>query len=464
MSALLHDLELAEMAALIRSREVSPVTATRAILDRIAALDGGLRSYVQVTAEAALAAAGRAAAEHAAGTYRGPLHGVPVAVKDLFWTKGVPTAAGTVIHRDFRPPEDATAVRRLKEAGAVILGKLRLTEGAYSDHHPSMPPPRNPWHADYWTGISSSGAGVATAAGLCFGALASDTGGSIRWPSAANNLTGLKPSWGRVSRHGVFPLAPTLDHVGPMARSAADAAILLGAIAGRDERDPTARLAPVPDYLAAGEEARGLRIGIDAGWNRDVDRDVDAVMREAIETFRRLGATIVEVAFPDATQAIVDWAPACAVEAAVAHAATYPAQRDEYGPVLAAVIERGRGLAASEHHEILLRRLEFRGRVDALFERIDLLLTPVQPFSPPSLATIRTLGEQPALIAKLQRYTCPFDMSGHPTITLPGGFSAAGLPIGFQLVAGDLGEATLIRAGRAFQHATVFHRRRPPPG
>jgi amidase len=184
-----------------------------------------------------------------------PPHGVTVAVKDLCWTKDYPTAAGMVVHQDYRPHADATVVRRLKGAGAVLLGKLQLTEGAYSDHHPSATPPTNPWNGDYWPGISSSGPGVATAAGRCYGAIASDTGGSIRWPSAANGVTGLKPTRGRVSRYGVFELAATLDHVGPIARSAADAAAILTVIAGSDPNDPTALLDPVPDYMAVVEKA-----------------------------------------------------------------------------------------------------------------------------------------------------------------------------------------------------------------
>ena len=192
----LHYLELTELAACIKARKISPLEVARAQLDRIAALDGELGSYAHVMADTAMAQAETAQAEIAAGQYRGPLHGVPIALKDLFWTKDFPTAAGTAVHRNFRPDEDATVVRRLKEAGAVMLGKLQLTEGAYSDHHPSVMPPKNPWNADYWPGISSSGPAVATAAGLCYGSLASDTGGSIRWPCAANGLTGLKPSWG----------------------------------------------------------------------------------------------------------------------------------------------------------------------------------------------------------------------------------------------------------------------------
>ena len=459
----LHYLELTELAAAIKAREISPLEVARAQLDRIAALDRELGSYVHVMADAAMARAEIAQAEIAAGRYRGPLHGVPIALKDLFWTKDIPTAAGTAVHRDFRPDHDATVVRRLNEASAVVLGKLQLTEGAYSDHHPSVTPPKNPWNADYWPGISSSGAAVATAAGFCYGALASDTGGSIRWPCAANGLTGLKPGWGRVSRYGVFELAATLDHVGTIARSAADAGAILGVIAGRDPNDSTAVLDPVPDYLAAVEQGvQGVRIGVDATWNSDgVDVATQRVLGEAVDGLRTLGAEIVDVVFPDVKQTVADWVQNCAVEAAVAHEATYPARKDEYGPVLASVIETGRALSGLDYQKILLRRLELRGRVAALFEAIDLLLVPVHPFPPLTLTTIRTLGEQPDLIAGLQRYTCPFDMTGHPTITLPGGFSAAGLPIGFQLVAANLDEATLVRAGAAFQRVTSWHRRHP---
>jgi amidase len=459
----LHNLELMELASRIKAGDVSPVTVTRAQLDRIATLDGALASYALVMTDSAMAQAAEAEAEIAAGQYRGPLHGVPIAVKDLFWTKGVPTAAGMAIHKDFRPAEDATVVRRLRDAGAVLLGKLQMTEGAYSDYHPSVAPPKNPWDAAYWPGISSSGPGVATAAGLCFGALGSDTGGSIRWPCAANGVTGLKPTWGRVSRHGAFELAATLDHVGPMARSAGDAAALLAAIAGGDPNDPTALLDPVPDYLTAvGQGVRGLRIGVDPAWNSDdVDATIQAMLSDAVEAFRALGAEIVEVRFPEVTQTIADWVPNCAVEAAVAHRATYPARKAEYGPVLASVLEAGRVLSGVDYQKVLLRRLALRGHVAALFSGIDLLLIPVHPFAPLTLAMIQTLGEQPELIAKLSRYTFPFDMTGSPTITLPGGFSEAELPIAFQLVAGDLCEATLIRAGAAFQAVTTWHRRHP---
>ncbi|WP_048645903.1 amidase [Nitratireductor soli] len=459
----LHYRELTEVAALIRARDISSLDVTRAQLERIASLDSTLHSYTLVMTDAALAQAEAADVDIAEGRCHGPLHGVPIAVKDLCRIKGFATGAGMAFHRDGVATEDATIVRRLKEAGAVLLGKLQLSEGAYSDHHPSATPPRNPWNGDYWTGISSSGSGVATAAGLCYGAIASDTGGSIRWPSAANGLTGLKPTWGRVSRHGVCELAASLDHVGVMTRSAKDAGAMLGVIAGSDPGDPTALRDPVPNYLMSIKGgARGLRIGIDVAWNSDgVDPATHAVLDGALATFRELGAEIVEVTFPDVAQTVADWTTNCAVEAAVAHKSTYPAQKEHYGSVLASVIEAGHAVSGTQYQEILLRRMVFRGHVEALFGSIDLLLTPVQPFATPTLETIRTLGEQPELIAMLQRYTCPFDMSGHPTITLPGGFTSGCMPIGFQLAAAHLGETSLLRAGAAFQSVSNWHRHHP---
>lgn len=462
-NAALHYLELAQVASLIRQREISSRELTTLQLERIAALDGKLHCYEQVTADSALAQADAADAAMAAGRPCGPLHGVPIAVKDLCQVAGLPTGAGMALPDPQRAADDATVVQRLKQAGCVLLGTLQLTEGAYSDHHPSITAPRNPWNAAYWSGISSSGSAVATAAGLCYGSLASDTGGSIRWPAAANGLTGMKPTWGRVSRHGVFPLAPSLDHVGTLTRSAVDAAILLAAIAGADARDPSTLLHPVPDYAAAlGGDLRGLRIGVDPAWNSaDVDAATQAVLAETVKALGELGAELVETAFPDVTQAVADWVANCAVEAAVAHQTRYAAHQACYGKVLTSVIEAGQALSGMDYQQILLRRMAFRGRVEALFGHIDLLLTPVQPFAPLTLAKVATLGEQPDLIAMLQRYTVPFDMSGHPTLTLPGGWTREGMPIGFQLVAAHLGEATLLCAGAAYQAITDWHRRHP---
>jgi len=457
----LHYLELTVLADLLRRREVTSVEVTRAQLERIGCLDTRLRSYACVTSEQALAAAEEADDEIAAGHCRGPLHGVPIGVKDLFWTQGVPTAAGGVIHRDFIPEQDATAVARLRQAGAILLGKLQMTEGAYSDHHPSIAPPVNPWNAAYWAGVSSSGAGVATAAGLCYGALASDTGGSIRWPCGATGLTGIKPAWGRVSRYGVFEFAASLDHVGSIARSAADAAAILAVIAGPDDRDPTTLAEPLPSYVAWPDSGlRGLRIGIDERWNsEDVDSVVAGVVAEAEQVFRELGVERVPVRAPEVTRAIADWTPACALEAAVAHQGTYPSRKSEYGATLASHLQAGRNLSAFNYQGIRLRRMALRGRFEHLFQTIDALLIPVQPCAPLSLHDISTLRARPDLLLKLQRYTVPFDLTGHPTVTLPGGLSERGLPIGLQLAGRD--ESTLIRAAVEFQRTTPWHRRHP---
>jgi amidase len=460
----LHYSELVEIGRLIQKRELSSVAATQSQLNRIAQLDGQLKSYAYVMATSALQQAKAADLEIAAGKARGPLHGVPIAVKDLCWTKDAPTAAGMKIYRDNRPKEDATVVIKLKEAGAVVLGKLQLTEGAYADHHPEVDPPKNPWDARLWPGASSSGSGVATAAGLCYGSLGSDTGGSIRFPSAANSVTGLKPTWGRVSRYGVFELAATLDHIGPMARSAVDCGAMLGAIAGADPNDPTAVLEPVPDYLAGlSGSLKGIRIGVDPRWTSEgVDADASRIFQDALRVAADLGATIHEIAFPDATNMITDWFPLCGVETAVAHEATYPARKSDYGPGLAGLIELGLQQSGTDYQKIVLRREAFRGSVRALFEKVDLLAVPAQTFAAPTLAKMATLGENPELIAGLLRFSCPFDMTGSPSITLPGGFAESGGPVAFQFIGRHFDEAGLVAAGDAYQRVTGWHRRHPP--
>ena len=460
----LHYSELVEVGRRIQKRDLSSVQATQAQLDRIASLDGRLKSYAHVMAASALEQAHAADKEIAGGKVKGALHGVPIAVKDLCWTKDAPTAAGMTIHRDNRPGEDATVVTRLRAAGAVILGKLQLTEGAYADHHPDIDPPKNPWGATLWPGASSSGSGVATAAGLCYGSLGSDTGGSIRFPSAANSVTGLKPTWGRVSRHGVFELAATLDHIGPMARSAVDCGAILGAIAGADPKDPTAVPEPVPNYLEnLTGSLRGTRIGVDRRWTSDgVDAASAKVFQDALRVAADLGAEIHEIAFPDSTAMVTDWFPLCGVETAVAHEATYPSRKSEYGPGLAGLIELGLQQSGTDYQKIVLRREAFRGRVRALFEKINLLAVPAQTFAAPSIEKMATLGENPDLIAGLLRFSCPFDMTGSPSITLPGGFTESGGPVAFQFVGRHFDEAGLVAAGDAFQRVTDWHRRHPP--
>jgi amidase len=459
----LHYLSLVEVARRLKARELSSVETTQAILDRIDALDPKLKAYATVTRERALADAGARDAETAAGRSRGPLHGVPIAVKDLCNTEGVPTAAGMAIHRANVPTRDATVVARLKAAGAVILGKLQMTEGAFGAHHPSIPAPLNPWNATYWTGSSSSGSGAATAAGLCFASLGSDTGGSIRFPSTMNGLSGLKPTWGRVSRAGVFALADSLDHIGPMTRSALDCAIMLGVVAGADPDDPTAVPLPVPDYAAAiGAGVRGRRLGVAANMS-DLDADSLTALDSAVNALRAAGAEIVDVVLPvDFDQGARDWAALCAVETALAHEGTYPARAAEYGPVLASLIDQGRQLSGLEIARLQVRRAALTGALNTLLASVDLLLVPVMGRAVWSLETLAAAGRDPESVAERLRYTAPFDLSGHPTLTLPGGITGDGVPTGFQIVGRAFDEAAILSAGHAYQQATEWHLKRPP--
>lgn len=442
-------------------RDFSAVELTRALLGRIEALEPRLHAFALLTPEAALAAAADADAALARGASAGPLHGIPVGVKDLCDTAGIVTAAGMAIRAGHVPATDATVVARLKAAGAVILGKLKTTEGAFSLHHPAVVPPLNPWDASLWTGVSSSGSGVAVAAGLCFAAIGSDTLGSIRFPSAMNGVSGLKPTWGRVSRAGVFPLAQSMDHIGPIARSAADAALMLGAIAGADAADPTTLCGPVPDYtagIAAG--VRGLRVGIDRGW---IESGTDAaswgVVQAACGLLAGLGARLVDVVLPDTDRVVEDAITQCAVETALAHAETFPARAAEYGPALAGLIGIGRGIDGMTLAAAGIRRAEFRGRIEALFETIDVLLMPAMHLAAPTLAQLDAGAEG---MPRVLRFTTPFNLSGNPSLTLPGGQTAEGFPIGFQIVGRHGEEATVLRAGHAFQQACGWHLRHPP--
>lgn len=455
---------ITELAAAYRARTLSPVEVTQAMLDRIDRLDPALHSYLTLTPEIALAQARQAEAEIGRGQWRGPMHGVPIGIKDLCNTAGVRTTWGTTLLADNVPTENATVVRQLFDAGAVMLGKLHMTEGAYSVHHPSLAPPVNPWHAEHWPGASSSGSGVATAAGLCYGAIGTDTGGSIRFPSGANGITGLKPTWGRVSRQGVLALADSLDHLGPMTRSAADAGAMLVAMAGIDPLDPTTLEAPVPDYLAGLDGGiRGLRVGIDPAFIDAVcDADTLKMLAGVRQVLVDLGASVVELTMPATTTAMyVDWARLCGVETAIAHEASYPSRAADYGPVLAGLIDLGRGVGGIELMKIEHARLQFKGALRKLFTTVDLLLVPVHPFGNPSAAQLDAIFKTPNGINDVLRYTAPFNMSGSPTITLPGGGTAAGMPIGFQFVGRHLDEALLVRSGHAYQQATDWHQRHP---
>jgi len=300
----LHYNSLRDVARRIQSKEISPIELTTRMLDRIAAVDPKLKSYATVMREQALEAAKHAEEEIQRGMYRGPLHGMPIAVKDLCYTKGARTMAGTSIYANFIPDHDAAVVTKLSQAGAVLLGKLNLTEGAMAGYNPARDIPVNPWREDVWAGVSSSGSGVATAAGLCYGSIGTDTGGSIRYPSAANGIVGLKPTYGRVSRYGVFPLAESLDHVGPMVRRAGDAAVMFEAIAGFDSNDPTSLRDPVPHMLDELDRGvRGLRIGFDRRFATEgIHPEQSAAIQAAIDSLRQLGAQIVDVQMPNVTE------------------------------------------------------------------------------------------------------------------------------------------------------------------
>ncbi|MBS0521617.1 MAG: amidase [Proteobacteria bacterium] len=462
MPADLHYLSLHEVARRLRGRSLSSLEVTRALLDRIDALDPGLKSYAVVMAEQALADSAERDAEAAAGRWRGPLHGVPVAVKDLCNTAGVATAAGMAIHRHNIPARDATVVARLKAAGAVLLGKLQMTEGAFGAHHPSIPAPLNPWNAAYWTGASSSGSGAATAAGLCYGALGSDTGGSIRFPSTMNGLSGLKPTWGRVSRAGIFPLAESLDHIGPMTRCALDCAVMLGVIAGSDPDDPTAVPGAVPDYAAAAVTGvAGKRIGLPVKLV-DLDQDSERALVGAVTVLRKAGADVVDVALPAGfEQASRDWLGLCGAETALAHEATYPSRAAEYGPVLAGLIDLGRAMSAVELARLQARRAAVTGGLNHLLASVDLLLVPVMGTAAWSLDRLAATGRDPEAVAARLRYTAPFDLSGHPTLTLPGGMTHDGVPTGFQIVGRAFDESGILAAGHAFQQRTDWHLKHP---
>jgi amidase len=462
----LHYAGLAEVARLIETRKVSPVEVTRQILDRIAAMDGALHSYVTVTAAQALSSAREAEAEIRSGRYRGPLHGIPIGVKDLCYTRGVRTMGGTKVLADFVPAFDATVVARLREAGAVTLGKLTLCEGAMGPYHPELAVPVNPWDAGRWSGVSSSGSGVATAAGLCFASIGTDTGGSIRYPSAANGCVGLKPTYGRVSRYGVLALAESLDHVGPMARTVEDTAIMFDAMAGYDPNDPTSRSEPVQFVRPELERGiKGLRIGFDRKYSSDgVEPDVRRALDAVLQQLSALGADIVDVTMPDVAPVAAAWWDLATADAAAFHAATFPSRAGEYGPGFRAVLEYGVGVSGVAYANAAKVRAELTGRLNRMLATVDLMVCPsmsnaarpklADPFAPDT-------DESWATLVLNDVHTKPFNFSGSPTLSVPCGFSADGLPLSVQFVGRSLSESVICRAGYAYEQATRWHTMHP---
>lgn len=466
MTEELHYRTLTELASLIESQAVSPVEVTEALLERIEAIDGRLKAYATVMADHALGQARVAEGEILAGTYRGPLHGVPVAVKDLCFTSGVRTMGGSAVYADHVPDFDATVVRRFNDAGAVMLGKLNLTEGAMAGYNPKFQVPENPWQAGHWPGASSSGSGAATAAGLAFATLGSDTGGSIRHPAAVCGTVGLKPTWGRVSRYGVLALAESLDHVGPLTRSSADAGIVLQAIAGLDPNDPTSLPDPVPDMLAGiGKGVKGVRIGWDDVYaTEDMAPDFAHAVAEGVRVMERLGAEIIPVKMPARLREyLAAWPVLCASEALAAHRAHFPSRVDEYGPWFREWLERGASYTAADYAEAHMLRAACVGELRLTMQGVDLLACPSTAQAAYPMTAEQAYGPIPPDRDPWQsRFTVPSDLAGLPTIALPCGLSETGLPLSLQFVGHPLSEPLLIQAGSAYEGTTEWHTLHPP--
>lgn len=452
---------LVSTAREIQNGALSPVDLTQQMLKRIEVLDSIHHSYVVVFADEALAQAKRAETGIRSGAYLGPLHGIPVAVKDLCYTPGTPTTCGAQMMADWIPDAEATVVTKLREAGAIILGKLHMTEFALRWHHPYRPIPVNPWGENLWPGVSSSGSGVATSAGLCFGALGTDTGGSIRFPASSCNIVGLKPTYGRVSRFGVFPLGESLDHIGPLTRTVADAAAMLGAIAGFDSNDPTSSRRPVPDFLAATQEGiNGLRIGVDREFiTAEVQPDVSAAVLAAIDSLVNLGAKVVEVKAPSVDGMTEAWYTITAAEAVAGHEGLYPERADEYGP-FRELLDNGAKMSAADYAKAQVIRDRVAGELLPIFDQCDAFVCPFMPTPTPLLNEAGDAVFEEGY--NRSRFSYPFNFSRNPSLVLPCGMSQDDRPISLQLVGKHFDEETLCRLGHAFEQATDWHKMRPP--
>lgn len=459
----LHYWSILDLADALQHRRLSCVEVATHMLGRIAELDVRYNAYISVMSEQAMARAKALDAQILKGGRLGLLHGVPLGAKDLFDTVDAPTTSGMLIYKHFIPARNASVVDRLYDAGAYLLGKTNLTEGAHAIQHRAFPLPVNPWNDEYWVGASSHGSGVATAAGLAFGTLATDTGGSIRFPAACASITGIKPTWGRVSRSGAFTLAQTFDHVGPFARSVQDAAILLEAISGADRSDPTALRSRVPDYLGATEHGvKGLRIGIDPIYAfNGTDPEVISALDECRAVLEKAGAVFQDLAFPDVCEPILAWRDICGAENAGFHRETYPSRASEYDRGLTELIEHGRTTSAVTVANAWVKRLEFKARAAAALENVDVMLIPTVATPVPTLAEVESFGIGDDVLVRMTRYTIPFNMTGQPTLVMPAGFSREGRPISIQIVGKHEREETLFAAGHAFQRATDWHLRRP---
>ena len=460
---------MTDLARMIATKTVSPVEVVQAHLDRIAALDGKLKSYITVMGDNALAAARAAESAVQSGATLGPLHGVPVGLKDLYCTKGVRTTGGSKILADWVPEEDATVVARLAGAGAIALGKLNMHEFAYgpeglNQHYGT---PWNPWDAKIHRicGGSSSGSGASVAAGICPGALGSDTGGSIRIPSSLCGLSGIKPTYGRVSRAGVLPLAWSMDHIGPMCRSAADCALMLAPMAGYDPRDPTTSVLPVPDYGAAlTGQVKGLRIGLLRSFFLESAGPAQrAAVEAAAKALEGQGATLEAVDLTTVSLAPAASHAVLAPEAYAYHEAWLKTRAAEYGADVRERLRVGAFVTGAEYLKGQRLRGLLKNEVDAALARLDVLLAPSTAIEATAVGQneVRIGNETFPVRASLIRFTRPFNLTGHPAASVPCGFTAEGLPMGLQIIGRPFDEATVLRVADAYQRLTDWHTRRP---
>ena len=461
-------LSITEAADQIRRRSLSPVELTRAYVNHIQRVNGELLAYITVLEEHAMAAASAAEYEITRGAYRGPLHGIPVALKDLVLTRGVRTTCGSRILKDWVPSTDGTVAIRLHEAGAILLGKLNMHEFAYGPTgvNPHYGTARNPWDRARVPGGSSSGSGTAVAAHLCAGALGTDTGGSVRIPAALCGIVGLKPTYGRVSRAGVIPLAWSLDHVGPMTRTVADTALMLQALAGYDPADPSTAEVAVPDYRAALDKGvRGLRVGLPRTlFFERLDPEVRDAVLTAAQLIEDLGASVQEITLPALLHAGAASFAIITAESTAYHEGYLKTRAAEYGPDVRARLATGQFVLATQYLKAQRARRAIRTEVDAALRRVDVFLTPTTPIAAPALDTgeLTVDGHTEDVRGWLTRCTRPINVTGHPALSVPCGLTAGGLPIGLQIVGRYFDEATVLCVGHAFEAVNPMRGRQPP--
>lgn len=441
------------IGAKLRDGRVSAVELTQRQLDAIDRHNGSLQAYLHVDHGAALAQAREAGLEIAAGRYRGALHGVPIAIKDSIDVRGMPTSCASPVRRRGLAPADATVVARLRMAGAVLLGKLNMTEFALSGYHPDWPVARNPWNCDAWAGVSSSGSAVASAAGLAFGTLGTDTGGSIRFPCGVNGVVGLKPSFGAVSRRGVFPLAESLDHVGPIARRVDDVALLFSCIAGFDDADAYSLPARAGAWNpGSAHDLSGLRVGVDQSYVRMAHPEVAEAVLAAAGALSSLGAHVVQVELHQVVEACSGWATVVAVEAAMHHRKHFSERARSYGPVFTNLLEVAPRIRAGDYAAAMLAGRRAATVVERALDVADLLLCPSAPMPAMALSDYPpSVVMPPETVAGFMSFCAPTNFSGHPTLSLPCGFSTEGLPLGMQLIGAHGAEALLLHVGKAYE-------------